>query len=61
MYLRGRFFSNFVNKITIMGKLGAFEVLILLLIPVLLFLFGYWVGKMAGRNAANKEFMNRKP
>lgn len=44
-----------------MGKLGAVEVLILFLIPVLIFLFGFWVGKIAGRNAANKEFMNRKP
>jgi hypothetical protein len=42
-----------------MEKLGTTEVLIVIGIPVLLFLFGFWVGKMAGRNAANKEFMNR--
>ena len=44
-----------------MGKIGLLEVLILLLIPALIFLFGYWVGKIAGRNAAHEEFMNRKP
>jgi len=42
-----------------MGKLGTIEILILLSIPVLIFLFGFWVGKIAGRNAANKEFMKR--
>ena len=42
-----------------MEKLGTTEVLIVIGISVLLFLFGFLVGKMAGRNAANKEFMNR--
>jgi uncharacterized membrane protein YadS len=43
-----------------MGKFGIAEILIILCIPVLIFLFGFWVGKIFGRNAANKEFMNRK-
>jgi len=43
-----------------MGKFGTIELLILLCIPVLIFLFGFWMGRLSGRNAANKEFMNRK-
>lgn len=42
-----------------MEKLGTTEVLLIIGIPVLLFLFIFWVGKLAGRNAANKEFLNR--
>lgn len=42
-------------------KIGAMEILIVLIIPVLIFLFGFWVGRISGRNAANKEFMNRRP
>ncbi|WP_300665673.1 hypothetical protein [Fluviicola sp.] len=42
-----------------MAKLGTTEILIIIGIPVLLFLFIFWVGKLAGRNAANKEFLNR--
>ncbi len=49
----------FSLKITIMAKLGTTEILIIIGIPVLLFLFIFWVGKLAGRNAANKEFLNR--
>lgn len=44
-----------------MGKFGVVEILIVLGIPVLIFLFGFWMGRLSGRNAANKEFMNRKP
>lgn len=42
-----------------MEKLGATEILIIIAVPILLFLFIFWVGKLAGRNAANKEFLNR--
>ncbi|HLP54429.1 MAG TPA: hypothetical protein VK151_05345 [Fluviicola sp.] len=44
-----------------MGKFGAVEIGIILLIPILIFLFGFWIGRLSGRNAANKEFLNRKP
>ncbi|WP_262890178.1 hypothetical protein [Taishania pollutisoli] len=43
-----------------MGKFGITEILVVISFLALIFLFGFWVGKLAGRNAANKEFMNRK-
>lgn len=42
-----------------MEKLGATEILIIIGIPTLLFLLVFWAGKLVGRNAANKEFINR--
>lgn len=45
-----------------MGKFGVVElILISAVIFVGIFSFGFYVGKLSGRNAANKEFLNRKP
>jgi hypothetical protein len=42
-----------------MEKLGTIEILLIIGVPILLISFIFWVGKLVGRNAANKEFMNR--
>lgn len=40
-------------------KLGTTEILLIIGIPILLILLIFWIGKLAGRNAANKEFLDR--
>jgi len=43
-----------------MDKLGTTEILILVGIPVLIFLFIFWIGRMSGKNSAYKEFLKKE-
>jgi len=42
-----------------MGKFGIMELLLVLAVPGLIFIFGFWVGRLSGKNSANKAFLDR--